>query len=180
MSETTIAPVLPVAPEAPAAAPVEPQQNEADLPAWAREAITKANREAAGYRTKVAELQPKADQFSALEEASKSEAQRLAEATAAAEKKATDAQAESARWKVAATHGIPAEHFDLLGYGTEEEIDARAVKIAAMLAAQAAPTTPPVGAPTTRPAAQLRPGATPAEAETEDDQIMAKLFGPGK
>lgn len=171
MSEAMPEPVAPAAPVAePAAAP---QNNEADLPPWAREAITKANREAASYRTQVAELKPQADQFKALEEASKSEAQRLAETVATAQRDAETARADAIRYKVAATHGIKAEDFDLLGSGTEEEITARAVRISSLLAAQVAPAIP---APGTRPVAQLTPGATPAGTQSEDDVLYAQLY----
>jgi hypothetical protein len=171
----------PATPEAPATeapeAPAAPeQQNPNDLPQWARDAITKANKEAANYRTQVAELKPKADQFTQLEEASKSELQRIQEAQTAAERRAEQAVSDAIRYKAAATHGIPADHFDLLGSGTEEEITARAEKISTLLAAQAAqqqtPTRPP-----TRPVEQMRPGATPGEAETEEDVIYGQLFG---
>lgn len=165
------------APAAPEAPPVEPpaEQNQQDLPQWARDAITKANKEAANYRTQVAELKPRADQFAALEEASKSEAQRLSEAATNAQREAETARAEAVRYKAAATFGIPADHFDLLGSGTEEEITARAEKLQALLAIQAAP---PGAAPVpTRPLEQMRPGATPSETDNEDDVMYARLFG---
>lgn len=166
-------------PAAPAAQAPEPtvEQNQNDLPQWARDAITKANKEAANYRTQVNELKPKAEQFTALEEASKTEAQRLAEAAEAAKRDAESARAEAIRYKAAATHGISADHFDLLGSGTEEEITARAEKLSSLLAAQVAATqaAPP---PASRPVEQMRPGATPAGTESEDDVILAKLFGP--
>jgi hypothetical protein len=170
-----------VAPAVSAPEAVEPPPTETQdpntLPQWARDAITKANREAANYRTQVGELRPKAEQFAVLEEASKSEAQRLAEAAETATRDAENARAEAIRYKAAATHGIGADHFDLLGSGTEEEIQARAEKIASLVAAQAA-TTQTASAPATRPVEQLRPGATPAGTESEDDVILAKLFGP--
>lgn len=173
MSEQTIEPT-PTAPEA-----VEPTetQDPNTLPQWARDAISKANREAANYRTQVSELRPKAEQFTALEEASKSEAQRLAEAAQTAQRDAETARAEATRYKAAATYGIGADHFDLLGSGSEDEITARAEKIASLVAAQAA-ATQTVTPPATRPVEQLRPGATPAGTESEDDVILAKLFGP--
>jgi hypothetical protein len=168
-------------PRRPRPAPAEPtestEQNQNDLPQWARDAITKANKEAANYRTQVAELKPLAEQFKALEDASKSEAQRLAETAEAAKRDAETARAEAIRYKAAATHGISADHFDLLGSGSEEEITARAEKIASLVAAQAA-ATQTVTPPATRPVEQLRPGATPAGSESEDDVILAKLFGP--
>jgi hypothetical protein len=176
MSEPTPE-VTPAAPEAPAVTPPA-TQNENDLPQWAREAISKANREAANYRTQVAELKPQADQFRMLEEASKSEAQRLAEAAEAARRDADTFRSEAIRYKAAATFGIPAEHFDLLGTGTEDEISARAEKIRALLATPpAAPAAPASTAPQTRPVAQLRPGATPGEPQNEDDVLYQQLFG---
>ncbi|NUR24984.1 MAG: hypothetical protein HOV83_03900, partial [Catenulispora sp.] len=72
-------------------------------------------------------------------------------------------------------HGIPADHFDLLGSGTEEEITARAEKLASLIAAQHQPPAP--AAPQRRPVEQLRPGATPSGAESEDDVLFAQLFG---
>lgn len=173
-TETPAAPVATPAPAPEATAETPPEQDASVLPQWARDAITKANREAASYRTQVSELKPKAEQFQALEEASKSEAQRLQEAAEAAKRDADEARAEAIRYKAAATHGISADHFDLLGTGTEDEITARAEKIANLLSAQAA-TAQTVTPPATRPVEQLRPGATPAGAESEDDVILAKL-----
>lgn len=173
-------------PVAPEAAPValealdqQPEQPDPSaLPEWARQSLTKANQEAARYRTQVNELKPLADQFRALEESTKSDNQRLAEAAEAAKREAENARAEAIRYKAAATHGIPADHFDLLGSGSEEEITARAQKLAALIAAQQQPTTPP--APQRRPVEQLRPGATPSDAESESDVLYAQLFGAQK
>ena len=121
------------------------------------------------------EQQQQLDEYNRLVEASKSEAQRQAEAVEAARREAEMTRAEAIRYKAAATHGIGAEHFDLLGTGTEEEVSARAEKIAALLAAQAGPA--PATAPQTRPVEQMRPGATPGEAESADDVLYKQLFG---
>lgn len=124
------------------------------------------------------ELKPKADKFQELEEASKGEAQRLAEAAETARRDLESARAETIRYKAAATHGISADHFDLLGSGTEAEIEARAVKIRDMVAAHTAATqaaTATTAPPVTRPVEQLRAGATPAGEVSEDDAILAKL-----
>jgi hypothetical protein len=119
--------------------------------------------------------QQQLDEYNRLVEASKSEAQRQQEALEAANREAETARAEAIRYRAAATHGLSAEHFDLLGSGTEEEVSARAEKIAALLAAQAGPA--PATAPQTRPVEQLRPGATPGEAESADDVLYKQLFG---
>jgi hypothetical protein len=170
-------PVAPDAAQSPRRRPSSSPSSQSpdSLPEWARESLTKANREAAQYRTQVNELKPLADQFRAFEESTKSETQRLAEAAEAAKRDAENARAEAIRYKAAATHGIPADHFDLLGSGTEEEITARAEKLAALIAAQQQPATP--AAPQRRPVEQLRPGATPGGAESEDDVLFAQLFG---
>lgn len=153
------------APEAQATQSVE------DLPQWARDAITKANREAASYRTKVKELEPQAALAAQLEEASKSEAQRLQEAAEASRRDAEAAKADALRYRLAAKHGIPEEDFDLLGSGTEEQIEARAQRIASYRAATATP--PPAGRTTER----LRPGASPTDPQSEDDVLYGSLFG---
>lgn len=178
MSEPTAEPTTePTA--APEATPPAAEQNTADLPPWAREALTKANREAAKYRTQLQEIKPRADQFDALEQASKTEAQRLAEAAETAKRDAEQARAEAVRYKVAATHGITADHFDLLGAGSEDEITERAEKLSALLKAQAA-LTATTTTPTTRPAEQLRPGATPSDSKSEEDLVYERLFGAPK
>lgn len=175
MTQST-APEPQTAPEA-VAAPTEQNQN--DLPQWARDTIAKANKEAANYRTQVAELKPRAEQFAALEEASKSDAQRLQDAATAALQQAQEAQSETLRLRVALKHGISEDDFDLLGSGTEEQIAGRAQRIAGLRAAAAAAqnSAAPVS-PSRRPVEQLRPGATPTTQLSEDDQVYAAIFGP--
>lgn len=171
-------PILAPSPEPiPAAEPIASPEPPAQVPS---ETDWKA--EARKWEQRAKEYKPKADQFAALEDASKSETQRLQETAAQAQRDAETARNEAIRYKAAATHGIPAEHFDLLGDGTEEQVTAKAQKVAALLAAQAAVTTPPVVPVTPGRLAveQMRPGATPAGTESEDDVIYAALFGPPK
>ena len=171
MSETVNAPQVPEAASAPT--PTE-QPPEVDWKAEARKWESRAKDNFA----QINELKPKAEQFTKLEEASKSEAQRLAEAAEAAKRDTESARSEAIRYKAAATHGISAEHFDLLGSGTEEEITARAEKIATLLAEKAKAQTSPTGAPIpTRPVEQMRPGATPGQAESAEDVLYKQLFG---
>ena len=122
------------------------------------------------------EARQQLEEYNRLVEASKSEAQRQQEALAAAQREAETARSEAIRYKVAATHGLNADHFDLLGSGTEEEISARAEKIAALIAAQAQAQQTPTPLQT-RPVEQLRPGATPGEAESAEDVLYKQLFG---
>lgn len=164
---------------APEAVPGTVEQNPDDLPQWARDTIAKANKEAANYRTQVAELKPRAEQFAALEEASKSDAQRLQDAATAAQRQAQEAQSETLRLRVALKHGISEDDFDLLGSGTEEQIAGRAQRIADLRAAAVAAQVPPTSptSPSRRPVEQLRPGATPTTQLSEDDQVYAAIFG---
>jgi hypothetical protein len=167
------------APAAQAAADAAPQHNIDELPEWARESISKANREAAQFRTQLRELEPIAAKARELEEAQKTEQQRQADALTAAQEAATRAQSEAVRYRVAATHGISQDDFDLLGSGTEEEITARAVRIADRNAQIAALQGRPVAPGSERPVEQLRPGATPGEQQSEDDVLYAQIYPQG-
>lgn len=180
-------------PVTPAPAPTqEPAPSATVTPPWGSEENFDANRawslienlraEKAQLSARPAltpEQQKQLSEYQSLVEASKSDAQRLQDAAATAQRDAETARAEAIRYKAAATHAVPADYFDLLGSGTEDEVAARAAKISALLAAQAAAQTPPPAGtpPITRPLEQMRPGATPGEAETEDDVIMSRLFG---
>jgi hypothetical protein len=172
----------PTAPPAPPAAPAAPPWGTDDqfdpAKAWSLIEGLRADKEKLSARPVLTpEQQQQLTEYQALVEASKTEAQRLAEATEAAKREAADAKADAARYKAAATYGISPEHFDLLGTGSEEEVAARAAKLAALLT----PSVPPApGAPPTRPVEQLRPGATPAGQPNDDDVVYAALFGPPK
>jgi len=81
----------------------------------------------------------KARQFDALEESQKSEMQKAAERTAAAEAEAATSRGELAVMRAAVKFGLSADDLDLLGtHGTPEEIEARAEKLAARLKTAAA------------------------------------------
>lgn len=179
--ETTEPQAAPEAPQAP------PEQDTSTLPEWAREAIAKANREAAGYRTRLREAEPLAQRARELEEAQMTEQQRATEAANRARQDAEDARAEALRYRAAATHGIAPDFFDLLGSGDEETVSARAERVGSLLAAQreaeqlraelealrAGRLSPTTG----RPVESLRPGASPAENQSEDDVLYNQLFG---
>ena len=185
MSEQTPETPAPDAPEAPEQTTAD--QNVEALPEWAREAISKANKEAAGYRTKVRELEPQAQKARELEEAQMSEAQKAAERAAAAERDRDEARAEGLRYKAAATHGISEDYFDLLGTGDQDAIDARGQKLGALIkaASEAEQLRAEVEAlragkpaPTNgRPVEALKPGATPENAKTEDDLLYERIYG---
>lgn len=181
MSEQT--PETSAAP-APEATQQTAEQNVETLPEWAREAISKANREAATYRTKVRELEPLATKAQELEQAQQTEAERIAARASAAERERDEARAEGLRYKAAATHGISEDYFDLLGTGDAETISARAERVGGLLkenatlraeveALRAGKPAPTNG----RPVEQLKPGATPEHNQSEDDVLYNSLFG---
>ncbi|GAA2618789.1 hypothetical protein SMC26_40340 [Actinomadura fulvescens] len=128
-----------------------------DAPETARAEIERLRREAAGWRTKLREVEP-------IVEASKTDTQRLEDRAGSAERERDELRAQVARLAVAAEVGIPAEFVDMLGAGDDEQIRQRARLIAERLTAQTA-----TGAPRVRPVESLTPGAAPAAAETDRD-----------
>ncbi|MEW1705961.1 hypothetical protein AB0230_01860 [Microbacterium sp. NPDC089190] len=122
-----------------------------------------------------------------FEDAQKTESQRLADAAAAAKREADEARAEAVRYRVAATHGVGEDYFDLLGSGDEEKVTARAERLAPLLAAaselaqvKAELESLRAGKPAPsqiRPVTALKPGATPDGNASEGDLIYSSLFG---
>jgi hypothetical protein len=193
MTEPTpaVEPVTAPAPQAqepaPATAPVEtPPWGEDFDPSRAWHTI-QSLREREKELTKQPRLTPEQQQqlseYSSLVEASKSDAQRKDEAAAKATRERDDAIAESLRYKVALKHGISHTDFDLLGSGTEEQLEARAALVAeknkAIHAAAAAVPTPSPSP--RRPGEQLMPGATPPPApELAEDAYPADWLSPSQ
>lgn len=169
-------PTTTVTPDAPA--PVEPKPTET-VEFWKKqsreqEARAKANADAA------AELQ-------SIKESQLSESQKQAAATEAALRDAAQARAEALAYRVAATHGVTPDNFDLLGTGDEQTIAARAERIGGLLrfeaenaqlkaeldALRAGKPAPAAS----RPVTALKPGASPENTQTEDDAAYTALFG---
>lgn len=165
---TTPAPEASANPAATLPPPETPDIN--SLPEWARDALSKANKEAAGYRTKLREVEPLVKKAAELEESQKTEQQKTADRAIAAERQRDDAIADGLRYKAAAKHGIGEDYFDLLGSGDEEAIDGRALRIGTLLGLRteneqlkADLEALRAGRPVpSRPTEALRPGATPA------------------
>jgi hypothetical protein len=158
----------------------QPAQDTAGTDPWAdpetaRKEIEKLRREAAGWRTKYREAEPQLTEYQKWQESQKTEQQKLAEAKEAAERELGDLRSTNARLMAAAVHNIPPELIDLLGSGTEEEINARAETLAQRLKA-----TAPAAAPTQqRPVESLKPGAAPASSSSsaDPDQWIRLLAG---
>lgn len=166
------------------AAPDQPTQTDEQPPwgtdfdaekAWRLVQNLRADKEKLAARPAMSDEQrQQLDEYSALVEASKTDAQRREEAANAAQRERDDAMAEATRYKIALRHGITEDDFDLLGTGTEEQVAARAQKIAAkneaarQAALESAVQTPASPTPR-RPSEQLRPGASPAPEPVQDD-----------
>ncbi len=106
--------------------PVEPQEgdNQHDtnsLPEWAREKLTKANNEAAKYRTQAKTNADAAKRLAEIEDANKTESQRLSDALATAERDRDAARTEALKLRIATKHGVSDEDADLFLTGTDEE-----------------------------------------------------------
>lgn len=159
MSETTAEVTAPDV-DAPEAETVETESEKFDADR-AMAKIRKANDEAKGLRSRVKELEAYEAKVREIEEAQKSEAQKIQERADKAEQRAQAIEAELIRERIARRHKIDDDDLELLGTGTEDQLDARAKKIAALKAAAvgAAATAPP----SDKPVQQLRPGATGAE-----------------
>lgn len=136
-----------------------------------------------------ADVKAKADEFDKFQEAQKTASEKQAEAIARAEQAAQKATAEALAYRVAATHQVTPDYFDFLGTGDEATVTGRAERLGSLLAAQAenaqlkadleaarSGKPSPAGS---RPIADLKPGATPNNAPTEDDELLHRLgFGP--
>lgn len=98
------------------------------------EAERKARREA---EAKLKELEPLAAKAKELEDAQKTEQQKLQDALDAAKADGAKATAEAAKLRAAIEHGLSKDDLDLLGNGTPDEIDKRAKRLAERLAGAA-------------------------------------------
>lgn len=141
--------------EAPAALDAEPKTFDADY-------VAKLRHEAAKYRTESKANADAAKRLAEIEEAQKTETQKLADRLAAAEKKAQDAEVKALRSDVAQAKGVPA---GLLTGSTEEELNASADMLLAFRGeAPKTPAAPPadgqgkVGKPVGNGATQLTRG----------------------
>lgn len=85
--------------------------------------VKQLREEAAGYRVKLKEI----------EDAEKSELQKAQEAAEAAQRELAATRAEAARLRIAAKHGIGEDHLDFLTGSDEEELEAKAVKLATLI-----------------------------------------------
>lgn len=112
-----------------------------------------------------ADLRARLQQF---EDANKSELQKAQDDAKRYQEELTTTRVANARLMAAAAHNLPPDLIDLLGTGTDEEIEARAKLLASKLPAKPAEAASPKAPASTRPLESLTPGAKPATQQPED------------
>ena len=98
--------------------------------------VAKLRAEAAKYRNEAKEGRAAKARLTEIEDAQKSEAEKLQAKLEAAERRAAEAEQARLRAEIAQTKGVPA---DLLAGGTEEELTASAERLLAFRGQQPAP-----------------------------------------
>lgn len=159
-------------------APEAPEEARKDLSADdLRKELEKARREAASYRVKLREAEPLVAKAKELEEANKTEAQKLADAHKSAEERATVAEARLARLDACLKAGLDVKFANRLQGSTPEELEADAKEFAAVVTVPAASGTTPD--PGRRPRARLdsaRPNASATDESTDPDAIAERAL----
>jgi hypothetical protein len=156
---------VPVQQEPPAP---EPEQ---DAQKWSPEAqreIEKLRKENASWRTKYRDAEPIVKAHAEAEERNKTELQRATERAQQYERDLAASQQQIQLLGFAAKYGIPEDDYDLLGSGTPEEMESRAVRIAHMREAAIGQQQAPSAPPSQRPLESLRPGASPTPPPVAD------------
>jgi seryl-tRNA synthetase len=138
-----------------------------DIPAL-REALRKANGEAARFRREHSAL---AQKLKDAEDADKNEVQKATEKLTAAESRAAKAEARLLRIEVAIAKGLPPSMAGRLQGETQEELEADADELLGHLAPAQRPT------PGDRPREALRSGTAPdAKPEETDPKKLAGMI----
>lgn len=174
MSETETATPENAAPPAETveeATPAEPETDPAEeLAKW--KALARKNEEQAKKNSEAAR------KLQELEDAQKSEQQKLAEALDAAKAEGSSARSEAARLRAAIKHGLTEDDLDLLGDGTPDEIEARAERLAARISSSSSESAE--RGVTRRPDEHMRPGATPSTTPLDPFKDRKALLGSRK
>lgn len=129
-------------PQTPTTAPAEaPTAQDAEPKTFDADYVSKLRQEAAKYRTEAKANADAAKRLAEIEEAQKTETQKLADRLAAAEKRAQDAELKALRSEIAQAKGVPAA---LLTGSTEDELNASAD---ALIAFRGSAPKPPAAPP---------------------------------
>jgi hypothetical protein len=134
-----------------------------------RKALKKANEEAKNHRLKLKELEPLAAKAAELEEAQKSETEKLTERLSASEKRAVEAELRAARLEVAAAKGLNPQQAKYLTGTTPEELEQAAEELIELFTAgDPAPSLPG------KPKPRLRGGSQPSSEPEMTPEEMAR------
>lgn len=141
----------------PALPPADPPEADPQLGDAGKKALDAMKAERAAAKREAAEL---AKRLKAYEDRDKTDSEKAAEALKAAEGRATAAEREVLRMRVAAELAVPAELHEFLTGDSEDELRAKAEKLAALSSAPKRPRPDP--------GQGARPDGTPSI----DDQIL--------
>ncbi|MFB6948902.1 hypothetical protein ACFCXP_04635 [Streptomyces niveus] len=157
-------------PATPPAAPAG--DGPADLGDAGKKALAEERKARRDAETRLKELEPLAAKAKKLEEASKTEAEKLTERATAAEERAAKAEAKAMRLEVASKKGLTEAQAKRLVGSTPEELEADADELLSSFGGSA--DTGGKGKGGKKPVEQLRPGGLPNPPEPSvADQIAA-------
>jgi len=139
-----------------------------------RAALHKANEEAKKHRLKAKELEPLAEKAKELEDAQKTEQERLTEKLTASEKRAVEAELKAARLEVAAEKGLPQSSVKFLTGTTVEELAQSADELLELLT----PEDDGKGRLPGKPTPRLRGGGNPTEDPAPEAAEIIKSIPP--
>lgn len=114
----------------------------------AKAKIAKANSEAAGLRKRLKELEEKSARLDQIEEAGKTETEKLNAQVAQLTQELSQAQTERLRLEVATSKGLTAAQAKRLVGATQEELEADADELLSTFKPAETPTPPAPGKPT--------------------------------
>jgi hypothetical protein len=134
-----------------------------------KKALEKTRKESANRRVKIRELEPLANKAREIEEGEKTELQKANERAEAAERRDAEREENYARLDIAVKLGIDPDNIDLIGSGSREEMESKAIRVKAMQDQQQPSNAPP----SDRPVEGLRPGASPEPPKPADDSYPA-------
>jgi hypothetical protein len=141
MSQSATEPITPATQTTAATIPTASTTTTATTTTTPAQAEIDWKAEARKWETRAKENTGAAERLAAIEEANKTEAQKLADRATAAETKANDSAAEALRWRIAAKHGITDADAETFLTGKDETtLTAQAERLSEL--AKATGTTP--------------------------------------
>ncbi len=159
MSEDTSVPTTTDTDGAPATEPTTDPAGIESLPEWAQKELRQARRDAASYRTQLREAEPLMAKARELEDAQKTQAERLQDALSARDGELSALKAELTRSRVLRQFGLPDEMAEFLS-GDDAAMTAAGERLAAI--------TSKAGVLRSAPVERLQSGASAQNADADD------------